>query len=118
MSLPRPLEHAVRFMVSEGVVNALKHAHPSRISVDITADGSDELHIVVSNDGRGLPFRGRRSHEELAAANAGPVSLRERVTSLGGTLAIDSAPTGSRLEITIPNSPADTWHCSRRRFQD
>ena len=89
-------------MVREAIMDALKHANPSRVSVDVEADGSGGLHIVVSNDGRGFPFRGRLDHAELMAADAGPVSLRERVHSMAGTLAIDSLSTGSRVEINVP----------------
>ena len=60
------------------------------------------LRIVVTNDGRGFPFRGRKTDEELQAANAGPVSLRERVVSAGGALVIESMATGSRVEMTLP----------------
>jgi signal transduction histidine kinase len=95
-------DQAVRLMVREAVVNALKHAHPSRIAVDVSANGGGGLRIVVSNDGRGFPFRGRFDHEQLIAVNAGPVSLRDRIISLGGRLEIDSTATGSRLEITLP----------------
>jgi signal transduction histidine kinase len=102
MALPASTENAVRLMVREAVVNALKHAHPSRVSVDVVAHGDDRLHVVVSNDGRGFPFRGRRDHEELVKGNAGPASLRDRVVSLGGTLAIESGATGSRVEISVP----------------
>ena len=102
MALPTATEQAVRLMVREAVVNALKHAHPSRVSVDVESDGRDTLRIVVGNDGRGFPFRGRFDHEQLAASNAGPASLRERVHELAGTLAIESMPTGSRVEISVP----------------
>jgi signal transduction histidine kinase len=102
MALSAPIEKAVRLMVHEAIVNALKHAQPSRVSVDVQADGPGTLRIVVSDDGRGFPFKGRRGGAELTATNAGPVSLTERVDSLAGTLAIESLPTGSRIEITVP----------------
>ena len=60
------------------------------------------LHIVVSNDGRGFTFRGRLDHNALLQSNIGPASLRERVVSAGGSLAIESMATGSRLEMTLP----------------
>ncbi len=102
LALPAYTEQAVRLMVHEAVVNALKHAHPSRVSVDVEADASGTVHIAVSDDGRGFPFRGRRDHAQLAAADAGPASLRDRVQAMGGTLAIDSLATGSRVEISVP----------------
>jgi signal transduction histidine kinase len=104
-ALPTRLARAVPLMVHEAIVNALKHAAPSRILVDVhTADGM--IKIVVSDDGRGFPFRGHYEHGMLSRLNLGPVSLRERATSLGGHMTIDSTETGSRIEIAVP---AGSW---------
>jgi signal transduction histidine kinase len=35
----------------------------------------------------------------------GPVMLKQRIKSLGGTLAIRSTPAGSRLDIRVPRGP-------------
>ena len=43
-------------------------------------------------------------HDALIASHAAPVSLRERVEELGGTLSIESSPTGSRVEVHLPKS--------------
>jgi signal transduction histidine kinase len=102
LSLPPPLDDAVRLMVREAVVNAVKHAQPSRVSIEVERDGTGSLRILVADDGHGFPFRGRVGESELEASNAGPVSLRERVVALGGSLAIESTAAGSRLEITVP----------------
>jgi len=102
LPLPASAEQTFRLLVREAVVNALKHAHPSRVSVDVRAHGVDGLLVVVSDDGRGFPFHGRLEHEELVTSGVGPVSLRERLASFGGSLAIESMPTGSRVEITLP----------------
>src|SRR5262249_18423838 len=101
-TFPAAFGQTVRFLVREAVINALKHAHPSRVSVDVTSPDPHMLRIVISNDGRGFEFKGRREHDELVADNVGPVSLRERLTSLGGSLAIESSPGGARLELTLP----------------
>ncbi len=101
LAVPQTVEQPIRLMVHEAVVNALKHAHPSRVSIAVDR-GDGELRITVADDGHGFPFRGRLSHEELRAANAGPVSLRERVSALDGRLAIESSPAGSRVELVVP----------------
>jgi signal transduction histidine kinase len=95
------IEEATPRMIHEAIANALKHGQPSRVTVDVTMDDAD-LHVVVADDGRGFPFRGRYDHVQLAALNIGPVSLRERVTSLGGELAVESSGVGSRVEIRLP----------------
>jgi signal transduction histidine kinase len=38
----------------------------------------------------------------LTALNLGPVVLKERIASLGGSLVINSTKTGARLDITVP----------------
>jgi signal transduction histidine kinase len=100
--LPRQTAEAVVLMVSEAIVNALKHSRATRVSVDVDATGRDSLRLTVVDDGRGFAFRGRRDHEDLVATGAGPVSLRERVVSLGGRLSIDSSASGSTVEIALP----------------
>jgi signal transduction histidine kinase len=102
LRVPSGAEQTLRLLVREAIINALKHAQPSRVSVDVERINPGSLRVVVSDDGRGFPFRGRRTHEELQAANAGPVSLRERLSSIGGALAIESMATGSRVEMTVP----------------
>jgi signal transduction histidine kinase len=100
-SVPYDLEQAIALMVHEAVVNALKHADPSRVSVDVHVDGT-AVRITVADDGRGFGFEGRHDHERLVQMKAGPASLRERVESLGGNLTIESSRAGSRVEISLP----------------
>jgi len=101
VALPRTIEQALRMMIHEGVSNALKHGHPSRVSVDVETNES-HLKVIIADDGLGFPFRGRLDHDELAGFTAGPVSLRERVSALDGRLSVESRPTGSRVEFVIP----------------
>ena len=104
-AIPYAIERAVPPMVHEAVVNALKHGDPSRIRVDLDVDNGT-LRIIVADDGHGFPFRGRYDHAALVEARLGPASLRERAASLGGTLTIDSAGSGSRVEIALPLATA------------
>jgi signal transduction histidine kinase len=99
--LPDPITQGLPLMVHEAVVNALKHAQPSRVSVEVQRN-ADALQVVVSDDGRGFSFRGRYDDAALAAMGAGPVSLRARVASLRGQMTIESTPAGSRVEISLP----------------
>ena len=99
--LPRELARAVQFMVHEAVINAARHGRAK--GVDVRAEARENrVRLVVLDDGRGLPFRGRREHAALAAQGAGPVTLWSRVDALGGTLTIDSSERGVRLEIVLP----------------
>ncbi len=59
------------------------------------------IRITAADNGRGFPFHGHCDHAALIARKLGPVMLKERVGSLGRSLAIHSAPTGARLEIRL-----------------
>jgi signal transduction histidine kinase len=95
------LEHAVRMMLHEAIVNALKHGHPSRVAVTVDAADS-RLSLTITDDGRGFPFRGQMDHEALIRDDVGPISLRDRVAALGGLMSIDSGPRGARVEVSLP----------------
>jgi signal transduction histidine kinase len=98
--LPERIERAVPLMVHEAIVNALKHGQPSRVAVTIHG-GPDELRIVVTDDGRGFPFRGRYDHTALAETASGPKSLFDRVTALGGHMSVESTDSGARVEMVL-----------------
>jgi signal transduction histidine kinase len=100
-ALPPDIEAAVPRMVHEAVVNALKHAGPSRVSVTLESH-HDGLRVIVSDDGRGFPFTGHYDHATLVQRNIGPASLRERVAALGGQVEVDSTASGSKVEIHLP----------------
>jgi signal transduction histidine kinase len=102
LAVAAPVEQTLRLMIREAAINALKHGHPSRVTVDVQPHGLDTLRLVVGDDGRGFPFRGRLEHDALVASNVGPLSLRERVVAAGGTLAVESDSRGSRVEIVLP----------------
>jgi signal transduction histidine kinase len=102
LTVPPASEEAIRLLVREAVVNALKHAAPTRVAIDVAALPGARVQIVVANDGRGFRFQGRLEHEAFVATGQGPVSLRERLVSVGGSLAIESGAGGSRLEMTVP----------------
>jgi signal transduction histidine kinase len=99
--LPPAIEESVRLMVHEAVINALKHGHPSRVAVAVDARSAD-VQVAVSDDGGGFAMRGSFDQDALARANLGPVSLRERVTALNGSLRIESTANGSRVNFSIP----------------
>jgi signal transduction histidine kinase len=95
-----PVADVVPLMVHEAIVNALKHAEPSRVAVTVESDDR-RIRVVVSDDGQGFPFRGRYDHAALASMESGPRSLLDRVTSLGGRLSIESSDAGSRVEMQL-----------------
>lgn len=103
-SLARDIYHVVR----ESLVNAVRHGEASAVRVRICRGEEGALSITVADNGQGFPFQGRYSQKELAERKWGPRTLLERVTSLQGTLTIDSSSSGARLDIAIPWPEAGT----------
>jgi signal transduction histidine kinase len=93
--------HEVYRIVQEGLVNAARHggARHARVEMDLAGDA---LHLRVSDDGRGFPFRGELDDAALRDRRLGPVSIKQRVAALGGQIAIRSQETGARLDIRLP----------------
>lgn len=88
-------------LIREAVFNAAKHSGAKRISVDGSVE-SGSLRLVIRNDGRGFPFRGRYDLGALNQMQVGPASLKERIATLGGNLVIESHDFGSEVEIRLP----------------
>jgi signal transduction histidine kinase len=99
--LPRGLFAEIARLIQEAIVNAARHARASRVRVAIGLVGPT-IRIMVDDNGRGFSFAGKWSLEALNRQKLGPVSLKERVTALGGSLTIASRESGSLLDITVP----------------
>ena len=106
LAVPEGLAGQICLMVREALVNAARHSGASAVGVAVEARAG-ALRISVADNGRGFPFRGRYDHAALTGL--GPVSLRERIAALGGSLSIDSTESGARLEITLPLVPSGAW---------
>lgn len=97
---PGNIAKAVPLMVHEAVVNALKHAKPTRVNVNVEGT-SERLRIVVSDDGQGFRFKGLYDHRALGESQNAPRSLFDRVSALGGKMSIESSEAGSRIEMVV-----------------
>ena len=88
--------HEVQQLLREAVANAARHGHAHRVSVEMAAqDNGIALH--VGDDGKGFETKGRIAR---------PWSISERVSTLAGTLMVDSGPSGTHLHITLPTGAA------------
>jgi signal transduction histidine kinase len=104
-AVPPMLFREVYRLIQEASVNAARHGKASEVRVSLLAR-EGWLEIAVADDGCGFPFQGRFEHDALASQHLGPRTLRERVTALGGTLALESAGSGARLEMRLPLAAA------------
>ena len=94
-------EHEVVLLrcAQEGLANVRKHAHASRVAIEVTADETnDELVLTVRDDGVGIDA-GTTADE----AGFGVTGMRERVGMLGGHLTLGTRPGGgTELAVAIP----------------
>src|SRR6202011_4377012 len=88
---------AIYRVVQEGLINALRHAHASRVDIAVQCDARRIVATVI-DDGVGLPadWAARPGHFGLRG-------LTDRVQQLGGTFTIgNSQGRGVRLAAEIP----------------
>ncbi|MGH9773548.1 MAG: GAF domain-containing sensor histidine kinase [Candidatus Acidiferrales bacterium] len=88
----------------ESLNNIKKHAQASHVVVKLGHD-EDKLSLVVDDNGLGFSFSGTYKNEQLDELRLGPISIKERTRSVGGTLTVESNPGhGARLTVEIPMS--------------
>ncbi len=106
VNLPEELaEDAARdvyMLIREALVNAVRHGDATKVEIRLVGETPGRLDIRIRDNGHGFPFRGRFDQDELALMEAGPRMLRERVVARGGSLTLESAPGGARLDIAMP----------------
>jgi signal transduction histidine kinase len=100
--LPASLCRDIYHIVREALVNAARHGSATLARVTVAPAGVDAITIAIADNGRGFPFTGRYSAEELAKLNLGPKNLRDRVQAMHGSLVLESGPTGAELNVILP----------------
>lgn len=91
-------EAAVYFCCLEALQNVSKHAGASAVSVGIRQAG-DWLEFSVADDGCGFDLNGE-------AAGSGLQNMRDRLSALGGSVTIRSAPgSGTTVQGRVPTTP-------------
>jgi signal transduction histidine kinase len=88
--------------LDQALVNAARHGSATRAHVTIRPAGDGKLTLSIADNGCGFPFSGRYSADDLAAMNAGPKTLRERVSAINGSLELESSPAGAELNVVLP----------------
>jgi signal transduction histidine kinase len=93
--LPLETKEALYRIAQEALHNTVKHAHASRADLKLESD-AEGIALEVSDDGVGFDPEGSFS------GHLGLKSMRERATSLGGTLRVESAPgEGTTVRVRI-----------------
>jgi signal transduction histidine kinase len=89
-------------IIEEALLNIRKHSGARNASIGCSVT-RNRLRVWIDDDGQGFGFSGRLGMVELENTAQGPFVIRERVSALGGELAVESKPgLGTRLEIALP----------------
>jgi signal transduction histidine kinase len=89
-------------IVQEGLVNVRKHSRARHALVRLGSN-STQWNLTMEDDGKGFPFSGRLTQDELDQMGKGPMIIKERVRLIAGALTVESSPgTGTRLEVKVP----------------
>lgn len=83
----------LQYILFEALSNALQHAHAATISVSARRQG-DVVAVGVTDDGRGF--------DPSVPGGRGLHLMRERAARIGATLAVDSRPGQTRIEVLLP----------------
>jgi signal transduction histidine kinase len=104
-------ETAVYRVVQEALHNVAKHANATTVTIQLRREG-ELVKLCIEDDGVGIkqsakPNPGRRSF--------GLAGMRERVSTLGGSVTVGSAMRdgeahGTRIDVVVPAVSADAWH--------
>jgi two-component system sensor histidine kinase DesK len=92
-------EQALALALREAVTNIIRHAQAQHAEIELDAEGSGTVRMVISDDGRG----------GIERVGNGLAGMRERMQAVGGELEIDSERgSGTRLVLRVPrNQDAD-----------
>ncbi len=87
-------------LIQEALTNVRKHAAAQEVTITLTANGPDQLRVVIADDGQGFTPGSQRNGQ---ARPLGLTSMRGRVETLGGTFQVQSRPgAGTHVTATIP----------------
>ena len=106
--IPSDVELVLYRVFQEGLNNISKHAQASQVDLQLTYNHPDIIFMVKDN-GCGFRVNDDGLPSESHRKGIGLLSMKERVTSTGGTMTIHSMPgKGTALRIKIPISERKT----------
>ncbi|MGV3560644.1 sensor histidine kinase [Larkinella arboricola] len=99
--LDKSVEIGVYRIAQEAVSNALRHAEPTQITIDLF-EKDNYLHLIVNDDGKGFRIH-RSKKEDTKRPSQGIHNMHERAALINGKFKISSAPDkGTKVQVSIP----------------
>ena len=102
LEMPDKICRELLRIVQEGLVNVRKHSKARHALVRLSSSDLQWC-LTMEDDGKGFPFSGRLTQEDLDQNGKGPMIIKERVRLIAGALTVESNPgVGTRLEVRVP----------------
>ncbi|MCG3206907.1 MAG: hypothetical protein FOGNACKC_00506 [Anaerolineae bacterium] len=95
--LPLPIEITLYRVVQEAMTNAARHSQANTLSV-VLSTRNGQVQAIIEDNGCGFDPEATRR----AGSSVGLHSMTERAELLGGTLKIESNPTGTTVYVEVP----------------
>lgn len=93
-------------IVQEALTNIARHARANKVQVQLERKKS-AVNVLIEDNGKGFDVD-EFTDPAIHTSGMGLLGMQERVTSLHGTLSIQSEPgQGTQLVVTIPLHPED-----------
>lgn len=93
-------------VAQEALANIEKHAKADTIHIRLTVDDTEAI-LTVRDNGDGFDAGGKATEAGGVVGGHGMTLMRERIESVGGTLAVDSAAgAGTSITATLPTAAA------------
>lgn len=99
--MPRDIEITLFRIVQEALTNVHRHSGSPRAEIRIIRDPR-EVHLHVTDFGRGVPPDSLDLISEGANLGVGIAGMRERARQLGGTLKVASGGSGTSITVILP----------------
>ncbi len=101
---PKPLDEDVQALLFRGaqelLANVVKHARADRARMDLSRQ-AERVVLTVTDDGVGTAVA-KAARASRTPEGFGLLSLRERISYVGGRVEISSSGGGTRVTLTVP----------------
>jgi signal transduction histidine kinase len=106
--LPTQFNVLLYRVIQEGLNNVIKHSSATAATISLKKN-ENAIHVELQDNGKGLDFEKELWREKAEARSLGLTIMRERVRTLGGSLAIQSRKdSGTKLHFVIPTKNRET----------
>ena len=99
--LPRDVEITLFRIIQEALANVHRHSGSSKAEIRMIRDPR-EVHLHVTDFGRGVPPESLGPISEGASLGVGIAGMRERARQLGGQLKVASSGSGTTISVNLP----------------